>query len=80
MDFLYPGFDTYIYNFNEPISSPDNLEHPERKLRLGTSVSEYAPRMTCRLRFRDDPRMVEPMTDYVEEHGGKDEWASGLSG
>jgi peptidoglycan/xylan/chitin deacetylase (PgdA/CDA1 family) len=69
VDFLHPGFDTYFSNLSVPISSLDHPEHPERKLRLGAPVFEFAPRLAGRRRFKETPALIEAMTGYVEEHG-----------
>jgi peptidoglycan/xylan/chitin deacetylase (PgdA/CDA1 family) len=70
VDFLHPGFDTYISNLNVPISALDDPEHPERRLRLGAPVFRSVPRMVCRPWFKENPQLVRAMTGYVEEHGG----------
>jgi peptidoglycan/xylan/chitin deacetylase (PgdA/CDA1 family) len=70
VDFLHPDFDTYTSNFNVPISSQNNPEHPQRPLRLGAPVFESAPQMACRPRFNESSALVQTITGYVEEHGG----------
>jgi len=71
VDFIHPSFDPYFFgNVNVPISPVDNEARPERKLRLGAPVLESAPRLACRLRFRENPELVEAMTRYVQEQGG----------
>jgi peptidoglycan/xylan/chitin deacetylase (PgdA/CDA1 family) len=70
IDFLHPGFETYFSNTGVPISSLDHPEYPERKLRLGAPVFDFAPRLAGRLRFKETPALVEAMTGYVEDHGG----------
>ncbi|MFQ5904786.1 MAG: polysaccharide deacetylase family protein [Candidatus Binatia bacterium] len=83
VDFLHPGFDADFKNVNVPISLLDNQEHPERKLRLGAPVFESAPRMACRLWFKEAPELVAAMTGYVEDHGanaffGRPNWRKEL--
>lgn len=75
VDFVHPAFDTDCFgNVNLPLSSVDNPDKPERKLRLGAPVFESAPRMACRPRFREAPELVEALTHYVEKQHGRTEF------
>lgn len=70
VDFLHPAFPSSIRNLNVPLSPFDNPEDPARELRLGAPVFESAPRLACRLWFKEAPELIEALTGYVEKHGG----------
>jgi peptidoglycan/xylan/chitin deacetylase (PgdA/CDA1 family) len=71
VDFHRPDFDTYFFgNANIPVSVRDHPERPERRLRLGAPVFESASRLACRRRYREDPRLVDALTRYVDAQGG----------
>lgn len=70
VDFLHPGFRTYICNFNVPLSILDDPECARRDPGLGAPLFESAPRLTCRLRFREAGELVQRLTGYVAKHGG----------
>jgi hypothetical protein len=70
-DFVHPGFDAGSYaNADLPLSSLDEPERPERKLRLGAPVFEAASRLGPRPRFLEDPELTSALTRHVEAHGG----------
>ncbi|MBC8185513.1 hypothetical protein H8E88_30880 [candidate division KSB1 bacterium] len=66
VDFHHPGFDTDIYgNVNLPISTLDDSRNPEMRLRLGAPVFESAPRLACRLRFKESPELIENLISGI---------------
>jgi peptidoglycan/xylan/chitin deacetylase (PgdA/CDA1 family) len=70
-DFVHPGFDAGPYaNADLPLSSLDDPERPERRLRLGAPVFEAASSLAGRARFVEEPELISAMTSHVEEHGG----------
>lgn len=70
VDFLHPNFDVQLCRMGIPISSKDDPIRPERGLRLGAPVFDFAPRMTCRPRFIGATELDDAMTAYVEKNGG----------
>jgi hypothetical protein len=70
-DFVHPAFDAGLYaNADLPLSSLDDPERPERRLRLGAPVFEAASRLGGRARFLEEPELGRAMTRHVEERGG----------
>lgn len=69
IDFIHPGFDGYAGGFDIPLSVADPDEEGRRSPPPGTPVFESASRLSSRLRFREDPRLVSDARAAVKEHG-----------
>ncbi len=61
VDFLGPGFDSYAGGFDIPLSTLDDGRDGAGALRPGAPVFESAPRLSGRLRFREDPGLVREL-------------------
>ncbi len=70
VDFLHPGFDTYLFgNVNIPISTSDDPEAPARPLRLGAPVYRSAPRLAGIPGFCESTRLTDRLVEFVRSRG-----------
>lgn len=66
VDFLHPAFVTYAGGFDIPHSTLDDGRAGARMLRPGAPVFESASRLSGRLRFMEDPGLVEELIAAAE--------------
>lgn len=72
IDIQTPDYPVGSYaNSDLPVSSLDDPARPERSLRLGAPVFQYASRLSDRRRFIHDEERAREMISFVEENGAQ---------
>lgn len=72
VDFLHPGYDRHVANFNVPAYPVNRRQDFTREVENGAPVFRFEPRMSGRAQYFDSEEIRKACIQFVDDRGGED--------